>query len=212
MFHVYCKCNFTKVDYCTKVDKVRIFWEGHNNLVHLPLFFFDKTYDIGSSLIWTCRISNICYCILQASAVEKSKTNIQNSIRLNRCITKDISSVQVEDMLNFCGLLRISELYLHLFLKNNALYGKVYYIRKDFFSYPKVLGDCNSTGCLLSECTEFIKSLKRNSTWQYCVCRKIVCSNFLYICSRQRENRLRGSLEKFITLHKARTVYLWRLQ
>ena len=39
--------------------------------------------------------------------------------------------------------------------------GKVYYIRKDKFSCPKVLEDCNITpGCLLSECTEFIKSLE----------------------------------------------------
>ena len=28
----------------------------------------------------------------------------------------------------------------------------------------------------------------------------------------QRENRLRESLGIFITLHKARTVYLWRLE
>ena len=54
-----------------------------------------------------------------------------------------------------CGLLKISELYMHLFLN------KVYYIRKDKFSCPKELEDCNSTpGCLLSECTEFIKSLE----------------------------------------------------
>ena len=34
--------------------------------------------------IWTCRISNICYSLLQASAVEKIKTNIRNSTRPNR--------------------------------------------------------------------------------------------------------------------------------
>ena len=44
---------------------------------------------LGSSLIWTCRISNICCCFLQASAVEKIKTNIRNSTHPNRCATKD---------------------------------------------------------------------------------------------------------------------------
>ena len=37
----------------------------------------------GSSWIWTCRISNICCCFLQASRVKKIKTNIQNSTRPN---------------------------------------------------------------------------------------------------------------------------------
>ena len=32
------------------------------------------------------------------------------------------------------------------------------------------------------------------------------------LCCRQRENRLRGSLGIFITLHKAGAVYLWRLE
>ena len=32
---------------------------------------FCYIYVLGSSLIWTCRISNICSCFLQADAVEK---------------------------------------------------------------------------------------------------------------------------------------------
>ena len=42
------------------------------------------TYVLGSSSIWTCRNSNICYCFPQAGAVETIKTIIQNSTRPNR--------------------------------------------------------------------------------------------------------------------------------
>jgi c-di-AMP phosphodiesterase-like protein len=46
---------------------------------------------LGSTSIWTSRISNICYCFLQASAVEKLKTNIRK-IRFSTKITDLLAS------------------------------------------------------------------------------------------------------------------------
>ena len=39
---------------------------------------------LGSSLIWTGQILKICCCFLQASGVEKIKTNIRNLTRPNQ--------------------------------------------------------------------------------------------------------------------------------
>ena len=60
------------------------------NFLEAP--FNEVIYVLGGSSIWTCRISNICYCILQAGGVEKSKQKFEIRILTcpNRWATKDI--------------------------------------------------------------------------------------------------------------------------
>ena len=49
-----------------------------------------KTFVLGTSSIWTCRILNICFDFFMCTCLYKTTTNIQNSTRPNRSATKDI--------------------------------------------------------------------------------------------------------------------------
>ena len=61
-------------------------------LLKKPTCYFLSINVFSSSSIWTRRISNICYCFLQAGAIETIETNIRNSTRQNRCAAKDTST------------------------------------------------------------------------------------------------------------------------
>ena len=64
------------------------------------LGFFVCFNVLDSSPIWTCQISNICYCFLQPGAVEKVNTNIRNSTCPNQWATKEIKTEKKQRALN----------------------------------------------------------------------------------------------------------------
>ena len=51
-----------------------------------------QVYVLDSSLIWRCRISNICFDFFKCACLKKTITNVRNSTWLNRWATKDISN------------------------------------------------------------------------------------------------------------------------
>ena len=50
-----------------------------------------SSYVLGSSSIWMCRISNICFDFFNCACLRKTITNIWNSTSPNRWATKDIT-------------------------------------------------------------------------------------------------------------------------
>ena len=117
---------------------------------------------LGSSSIWTCRISNICCCLLQAGWLEKIKTNIQYS----KFDTSKLMSYQGHEIPN--PKLWKMEQYVHV----RALPGKFSYHFCERFScsWQKNYQKCHQTAIYESQIFKiFFTKLKTPWNGKNCV-------------------------------------------